>query len=84
MTGAYRGAMRSRSVGLGLALFGAGVLVALLVLSRLVFEQAPVIPVLWFLAMLSGVGFAILLGWLWTQSRRRRRVIKGAVSAPRS
>ncbi|MCU0298323.1 MAG: hypothetical protein MUF33_07355 [Candidatus Nanopelagicales bacterium] len=71
--------MRNRSVAVGLGLFAAGVLVAVVVLSRLVFEQAPVLPVLWFLAMLSGVGFAILLGWLWVQSRRRRREIRGAV-----
>lgn len=76
--------MRSRSVTAGLLLFALGVLVALLVLSRLVFEQAPVVPILWFLAMLSGVGFAILLGWLWIQSRRRRRIITSAVSDPRS
>ena len=55
-----------------------------LVLSRLVYEGAPVIPVLWFLAMLSGVGFAILLGWLWIQSRRRKRMIWSSVAAPRS
>jgi hypothetical protein len=71
--------MRNRSVNVGLVLFALGVLVALFVLSRLVFEQAPLVPVLWFLAMLSGVGFAILLGWLWVQSRRRRRAIRGAV-----
>jgi divalent metal cation (Fe/Co/Zn/Cd) transporter len=75
--------MRSRSVTVGLVLFAAGVVVALFVLSRLVFEQAPLVPVLWFLAMLSGVGFAVLLGWLWVQSRRRRREIRAAVSAPR-
>ncbi len=68
----------------GLSLFGAGVLVTLLVLARLVSESVPVIPVLWFLAMLSGVGFAVLLGWLWAQSRRRRRTIRSAVSDPRS
>ena len=73
--------MRNRSVTVGLVLFAAGVLVALFVLSRLVFDQAPLVPVLWFLAMLSGVGFAILLGWLWVQSRRRRRAIRAAVSA---
>jgi hypothetical protein len=75
--------MRNRSVTVGLVLFAAGVVVALFILSRLVFEQAPLVPVLWFLAMLSGVGFAILLGWLWVQSRRRRREIRAAVSAPR-
>ncbi|MBK6763258.1 MAG: hypothetical protein IPG68_08240 [Micrococcales bacterium] len=74
--------MRNRSVSIGLVLFGAGVAVTLLVLSRLVFDEAPLLPVLWFLAMLSGVGFAILLGWLWVQSRRRRRKIREAVSAP--
>lgn len=72
--------MRNRWVTVGLLVFGAGILVAVVVLSRLVFEQAPVLPVLWFLAMLSGVGFAILLGWLWVQSRRRRRQIRAAVS----
>ena len=51
--------MRSRSVLIGLVVFGAGVLAALVVLSRLVVSQAPVLPVLWFLSMLSGVGFAI-------------------------
>ncbi len=76
--------MRNRSVLIGLALFAAGVAVTLLVLSRLVYEGAPVIPVLWFLAMLSGVGFAILLGWLWVQARRRRRTVTASVSAPRS
>ena len=76
--------MRSRSVSIGLAIFGAGVVVTLLVLSRLVFEDAPVLPVLWFLAMLSGVGFAVLLGWLWAQSRRCRRTIRTSVSGPRS
>lgn len=72
--------MRNRWVTVGLLVFGAGILVAVVVLSRLVFEQAPVLPVLWFLAMLSGVGFAILLGWLWGQSRRRRREVRTAVS----
>ncbi len=62
-------------------MFGAGVLVALLVLSRLVFEQVPLVPVLWFLAMLTGVGFAVLLGWLWAQSRRRRRAVAAGLSA---
>ncbi len=76
--------MRNRSVLIGLALFAAGVAVTLLVLSRLVYEGAPVIPVLWFLAMLSGVGFAILLGWLWVQSRKRRRTVRASVSTPRS
>lgn len=76
--------MRNRSVLVGLLLFAAGVAVALLVLSRLVFEGAPVIPVLWFLAMLSGVGFAVLLGWLWVQSRRRRREIRASLTSPRS
>jgi biotin transporter BioY len=68
----------------GLLLFLAGILAAALVLSKLVFDSAPVLPVLWFLAMLSGVGFAILLGWLWLQSRRRRRAVMAAVQAPRS
>lgn len=68
----------------GLGLFAVGVLVSLLVLARLVSESVPVVPVLWFLAMLSGVGFAVLLGWLWAQSRRRRRTIRSAVSEPRS
>lgn len=76
--------MRSRSVVVGLALFGLGLLAAAVVLSKLVFDAAPVLPVLWFLAMLSGVGFAVLLGWLWMQSRRRRRVIDTAVTDPRS
>lgn len=76
--------MRSRSVVTGLVVFGAGVLIALLVLSRLVFDAAPVVPVLWFLAMLSGVGFAILLLWLWQQSRRRRTAVREAAAAPRS
>jgi hypothetical protein len=73
--------MHNRSVNVGLALFGAGVVVALLVLSRLVFEQVPLVPVLWFLAMLTGVGFAVLLGWLWAQSRRRRRAVAEGMSA---
>lgn len=77
--------MRSKSVIAGLVIFALGVLVALLVLSRLVFDAAPVLPVLWFLAMLSGVGFAILLAWLWAQSRRRRSEVRAAVDAdPRS
>ena len=75
--------MRSRSVSIGLVIFGAGVAVCLLVLSRLVFDDAPVLPVLWFLAMLSGVGFALLLGWLWVQSRRRRRAVRQAAYGPR-
>lgn len=81
---AYAGPMRSRSVIIGLVLFAVGVLTALLVLSRLVVDAAPVVPVLWFLAMLSGVGFALLLFWLWVQSRRRRRAIRSAVADPRS
>jgi multisubunit Na+/H+ antiporter MnhB subunit len=76
--------MRSRSVLAGLVIFALGVITALLVLSHLVFEQAPVLPVLWFLAMLSGVGFAVLLFWLWLQSRRRRRSVRAAVADPRS
>ena len=76
--------MRNRSALIGLALFAAGVAVTLLVLSRLVYDGAPVIPVLWFLAMLSGVGFAILLGWLWIQSRRRKSMIRSSVANPRS
>lgn len=76
--------MRSRSVLAGLVIFALGVITALLVLSHLVFEQAPVLPVLWFLAMLSGVGFAVLLFWLWLQSRRRRRSVQAAVADPRS
>ena len=76
--------MRNRSVLVGLVLFAAGVAVALLVLSRLVYDGAPVMPVLWFLAMLSGVGFAILLGWLWVQSRRRRRAVSASVADLRS
>ena len=76
--------MRSRTVVVGVVLFAVGVLTALLVLARLVTDAVPVIPVLWFLAMLSGVGFAILLLWLWLQSRRRRRAIRSAVSDPRS
>jgi divalent metal cation (Fe/Co/Zn/Cd) transporter len=76
--------MRNRSVLIGLLLFAAGVAVALLVLSRLVYEGAPVIPVLWFLAMLSGVGFAVLLGWLWVQSRRRKRTVRSSLTSPRS
>lgn len=72
--------MRSRSVLAGLVLFVIGILAAALVLSKLVFDSAPVLPVLWFLAMLSGVGFAVLLGWLWMQSRRRRRTITAAAS----
>ena len=76
--------MRSRGVTNGLALFGLGVLTTLLVLAHLVSDAAPVVPILWFLAMLSGVGFALLLFWLWLQSRRRRRAVRAAVSAPRS
>lgn len=76
--------MRSRSVLAGLVLFVVGILAAALVLSKLVFDSAPVVPVLWFLAMLSGVGFAVLLGWLWTQSRRRRGTITASASGPRS
>jgi hypothetical protein len=76
--------MRSRSVVVGLTLFGLGLLAAAVVLSKLVFDAAPVLPVLWFLAMLSGVGFAVLLGWLWMQSRRRRRVIDAAATDRRS
>lgn len=77
--------MRSRSVTVGVVVFGVGVLVALLVLSRLVVDSAPVVPVLWFLAMLSGVGFAILLLWLWQQSRRRRAAVRAAAeNDPRS
>jgi len=76
--------MRSRSVLIGLVVFGAGVLAALVVLSRLVVSQAPVMPVLWFLSMLSGVGFAILLLWLWLQSRRRRAAVRTAMTAPHS
>jgi membrane protein implicated in regulation of membrane protease activity len=76
--------MRSRGVIIGLILFGAGILTTLLVLSRLVVDTAPVVPVLWFLAMLSGVGFAVLLFWLWWQSRRRRKAVRSAVADPRS
>ena len=77
--------VRSRGVIIGLVIFGAGVLTTLLVLSRLVVDSAPVVPVLWFLAMLSGVGFGLLLFWLWLQSRRRRRAVRAAVAAaPRS
>jgi hypothetical protein len=76
--------MRNRSVVVGLVVFGLGVLTALVILSRLVFEAAPVMPVLWFLAMLSGVGFALLLFWLWMQSRRRRQAVRAAVAGPRS
>jgi hypothetical protein len=76
--------MRDRGVVTGIALFAAGVLAALVGLSRLVYEGAPVAPVLWFLAMLSGVGFAMLLFWLWAQARRRRRSVRRAVSGPRS
>lgn len=76
--------MRSRSVVAGLVVFGIGVLTALVVLSRLVFPDAPVAPILWFLAMLTGLGFAILLFWLWLQSRRRRRAVRQAVADPRS
>lgn len=76
--------MRNRSVLVGLALFAAGVAVTLLVLSRLVYDGAPVIPVLWFLAMLSGVGFAVLLGWLWVQARRRKRQVRASVAEARS
>ncbi len=82
--GEYPGPMRSRSVVIGLVLFAVGVLTALLVLSRLITDQAPVLPILWFLAMLSGVGFAVLLLWLWVQSRRRRRAVRQAVADPRS
>lgn len=80
----YPGTMRSRSVLVGLVLFAVGVLTALLVLSRLVFPDAPVVPILWFLAMLTGLGFAVLLLWLWVQSRRRRRAVRSAVADPRS
>lgn len=76
--------MRSRGVLIGLSLFGAGVVITLVVLSRLVIDSAPVVPVLWFLAMLSGVGFAILLFWLWRQSRRRRKAVRQALADPRS
>lgn len=72
--------MRSRSVTAGLVVFGVGVLVTLLVLSGV----APVAPVLWFVAMLSGVGFGLLLIWLWWQSRRRRKAVRAAVAGPRS
>lgn len=74
-----------RAVVSGLAIFVLGVLVALFVLSGLVFDGAPQAPVLWFLAMLTGVGFAVLLFWLWAQARRRRRTVRSAVAAdPRS
>lgn len=76
--------MTSRWVVAGLALFLVGILAAALVLSHLVFDQAPVLPVLWFLAMLSGVGFAVLLGWLWAQSRRRHNTVRSAASDLRS
>lgn len=76
--------VRSRGVTIGLVVFGAGVVTTLLVLSRLVVDSAPVVPVLWFLAMLSGVGFAVLLFWLWLQSRRRRKAVRSAVAGPRS
>ena len=80
----YAEPMRNRSVTIGLALFGLGVLTALLVLSQLVFDAVPVAPILWFLAMLTGVGFAVLLLWLWMQSRRRRKAVRAAVADPRS
>ena len=76
--------MRNRSVTIGLGLFALGVLTALLVLSQLVFDAVPVAPILWFLAMLTGVGFAVLLMWLWMQSRRRRKAVRAAVADPRS
>ena len=80
----YAERMRNRSVTIGLALFALGVLTALLVLSQLVFDAVPVAPILWFLAMLTGVGFAVLLMWLWMQSRRRRKAVRAAVADPRS
>ena len=83
IAGAYARTMRNRSVIAGLVLFGTEILITLLVLSRLVFDAAPVLPVLWFLAMLSGVGFAMLLGWWWVQSRRRRRAVRQAAYGPR-
>lgn len=76
--------MRNRSVIVGLALFALGVLTALLVMSQLIFDAVPVAPILWFLAMLTGVGFAVLLLWLWLQSRRRRKAVRAAVADPRS
>lgn len=76
--------MRNRSVVLGLVIFALGVLTALLVLSQLVVDAVPVAPILWFLAMLTGVGFALLLMWLWMQSRRRRKTVRAAVADPRS
>ncbi len=72
--------MRNRSVLIGLVLFAAGVVTALLVLSQLVVDAVPVAPILWFVAMLSGVGFALLLLWLWLQSRRRRKAVRSAVT----
>ena len=80
----YAERMRNRSVTIGLGLFALGVLTALLVLSQLVFDAVPVAPILWFLAMLTGVGFAVLLMWLWMQSRRRRKAVRAAVADPRS
>lgn len=76
--------MRNRSVTVGLVIFGLGVVTALLVVSHLVFDAVPVAPVLWFLAMLTGVGFALLLLWLWLQSRRRRKAVRVAAADLRS
>lgn len=70
-----------RSLVAGLLIFIVGVLVALLVLSGLVFEQVPRVPVLWFVAMLTGVGFGWVLFWLWGQARRRRAAVRSAVAA---
>lgn len=68
----------------GIGLFALGLAVALVLLAPLVVPGAPVVPVLWFAAMLTGVGFAVILWGLWINSRRRRQSVRSAQSEVRS
>lgn len=77
----YPGAMR-RSETIGVVVFAVGALMAALAMARLASPVFPVAPALWFLAMLTGVGFAILLGVLWAGARRRRRIVSRGLAAP--
>lgn len=66
-------------VGLGITV--AGLVFAVIAMIPLVAPSVSLPPALWFLAMLTGVGLALVLAGLWRSARARSRAVVAAADA---
>jgi hypothetical protein len=66
----------------GIVAFAIGAICTLLVLTQLI-TGAELPSIMWFLAMLMGVGFAMILFGLLANARRRSAAVRQATSSDR-